>query len=257
VLADSVQHSVFDSEEIHREIEVVLEEIRSAEDDPHHVLSDAMFRTAYRVHPYRAPILGTRENVADLTHEKLSSFYRRWYTPDKLVVVAVGDFEIPRILGEIGTLFADAQPGKAFRNRASEPVQTALRSTLLRRPFERACLDLSWSTVDFRHPDAPLLDLLAFVLGEGESCRLVQRVKEEFALVDQIDASSYTPLDPGLFAAVADLDPSNTLAARPRCCAPSPSPMTSSRRRGRTSWPASTGSARASPDWRGRSGAFT
>jgi zinc protease len=213
VLADSVQHSVFDSEEIHREIEVVLEEILSAEDDPHHVLSDAMFRTAYQVHPYRAPILGTRENVADLTHEKLSSFYRRWYTPDKLVVVAVGDFEIPRILEEIGTLFANAQPGKAFRNRASEPVQTALRSTLLRRPFERACLDLSWSTVDFRHPDAPLLDLLAFVLGEGESCRLVQRVKEEFALVDQIDASSYTPLDPGLFAAVADLDPSNTLAA--------------------------------------------
>jgi zinc protease len=213
VLADSVQHSVFDPEEIDHEIEVVLEEIRSGEDDPHHVLSDALFRTAYQVHPYRSPILGTRESVAAFTHEKLSSFYRHWYTPDKLVVVAVGDFETSRIREEIGTLFADARPGKALRNRATEPAQTALRSTLLRRPFERACLDLSWSTVNFRHADAPILDLLAFILGEGESCRLVQRVKEEFGLVDRIDASSYTPLDPGLFAAVADLDPSNTLAA--------------------------------------------
>ncbi len=213
VLADSVQHSIFDPEEVDREIEVVLEEIRSAEDDPHHVLSDALFRTAYQVHPYRGPILGTREDVASFSHEKLSSFYRRWYTPDKLVVVAVGDFENARILEEVRALFADAQPGKAFRNRPAEPEQTALRTTLLRRPFERACLDLSWSTVGFRHPDAPLLDLLAFVLGEGESCRLVQRVKEEFGLADRIDASSYTPLDPGLFATAADLDPTNTLAA--------------------------------------------
>jgi len=213
VLADSVQRSVFDPAEVAREIEVVLEEIRSAEDDPHHVLSDALFQTAYQVHPYRAPILGIAEDVAAFTHEKLGSFYRRWYTPDQLLVVAVGDFESPRILAEVRSLFADAQPGKAFRNRAAEPEQTALRTTLLRRPFERACLDLSWSTVDFRHPDAPLLDLLAFVLGEGESCRLVQRVKEEFGLVDRIDASSYTPLDPGLFAAVADLDPAHTLAA--------------------------------------------
>jgi len=213
VLADSVQHSIFDPEEIDREIEVVLEEIRSAEDEPHHVLSDALFRTAYQVHPYRVPILGTKENVASFDQQKLERFYRRWYTPDKLVVVAVGDFEIERILEEVRGLFADAQPGKTTRNRPTEPVQTALRSTLLRRPFERACLDLSWSAVDFRHPDAPLLDLLAFVLGEGESCRLVQRVKEEFGLVDRIDASSYTPLDPGLFATVADLDPSSTLAA--------------------------------------------
>jgi len=213
VLSDAILHSVFDPDEVDREIEVVLEEIRSSEDDPHHVLSDALFRTAYQVHPYRAPILGIAEDVASFTREKLASFYHRWYTPDKLVVVAVGDFEIPRIRKEIRSRFADAEPGKAFRNRAAEPEQTALRTTLLRRPFERACLDLSWSTVGFRHPDAPLLDLLAFVLGEGESCRLVQRVKEEFGLVDRIDASSYTPLDPGLFAAVADLDPADTLAA--------------------------------------------
>mgnify|MGYP000057750824 CR=1 FL=1 len=55
-----------------------------------------------------------------------------------VAVVAVGDFEAPRILEEVRALFADAEPGKAFRNRPAEPEQTALRTALLRRPFERA-----------------------------------------------------------------------------------------------------------------------
>ena len=58
-----------------------------------------------------------------------------------------------------------------------------------------------------------MLDLLAFVLGEGDSSRLTQRVKEEAGLVDRIDASSYTPLDPGLFGAEADLDDDQLLQA--------------------------------------------
>ena len=63
VLADAVQNSVFDPAEVAREVEVVLEEIRRSEDSPHHVLADAVFATAFRAHPYRAPILGSRESV--------------------------------------------------------------------------------------------------------------------------------------------------------------------------------------------------
>ncbi|MGI9589925.1 MAG: M16 family metallopeptidase, partial [Myxococcota bacterium] len=61
VLADAVLHSAFDPEEIAREIEVVLEEIRRSEDSPGHVLGNAVFAEAFRVHPYGAPILGSPE----------------------------------------------------------------------------------------------------------------------------------------------------------------------------------------------------
>ena len=81
-----------------------------------------------------------------------------------------------------------------------------MRSLLLRRPFERATLELAWPAVGLAHPDTPHLDLLAFVLGEGESCRLVRRVKERDGAVDGIDCSCYTPLDAGLFGVSADLD---------------------------------------------------
>ncbi|MDH3687295.1 MAG: insulinase family protein [Myxococcales bacterium] len=207
VLADAVQNSIFDPEEVGREVEVVLEEIRRSEDSPHHVLSDALFEAAYSVHPYRAPILGTPESVSSFTSEKVSAFFRRWYTAENFVVVVTGDFDPRRAIDTIGEAFHDVRTGGATRARPSEEPRLAPTAALLRRPFERSCLEVCWPSVPFRHPDAPLLDLLAFVLGEGDSSRLYQRVKESERLSDRIDASDYTPFDAGLFGASADLDP--------------------------------------------------
>ncbi|MBW2241342.1 MAG: insulinase family protein, partial [Deltaproteobacteria bacterium] len=210
VLADATQRSLFDPEETRREIEVVLEEIRRSEDEPHHVLSDLIFSTAYQTHPYRAPILGTRESVESLTPERLRAFYRRWYTPSNLVVIATGDFETGWMREQLAAAFGQAHSPAPERGRPAEPQQKTLRVALERRPFERACLDLSWPATNLAHPDTPLLDLLAYVLGGGESSRLVRRVKEEAGLCDRIDASCYTPFEPGLFGASVDLEPEQT-----------------------------------------------
>jgi zinc protease len=217
VLADAVRFSVFDPAEIEREVEVVLEEIRRSEDSPHQVLGHAVFAEAYRVHPYRAPILGTRESVSCFDRERVAGFFRRWYAPNHLAVVVTGDGEAAQVARAVREAFSGAAPGDAQRDRPCEPPQNELRSVVLRRPFERASLDLALPTVGFGHPDAAHLDLLAFILGEGESSRLVQRVRERLALVDSIDAYSYTPLEPGLFGISADLDPERAPAALEVC----------------------------------------
>ncbi|MDH3519121.1 MAG: insulinase family protein [Myxococcales bacterium] len=213
VLSDAVLHSVFDPAEIKREIEVVLEEIRRGEDAPGNVLGDAVFAEAYRVHPYRAPILGNMESVASFDHERVRSFYERWYTPENLFVVAAGDFDTAALIGALNQAFAGARVGRAVRRRPVEPEQTALRTRVLARPFERTSISLLHPTVAFGHPDAPYLDLLAFVLGNCESSRLVRRVKERDALVDRIDAYSYTPLDAGVSSVDIDTDAARATAA--------------------------------------------
>ena len=206
VLADAVQHSRFEPVEVAREVEVVLEEIRRSQDDPQHVLGDTLFETVFEQHPYRAPVLGTSASVASFTSEKLLRFYRRWYAPDNLTLVAVGDLDAADFLRRAEAAFAGAPPSGVRRARPVEPPQRGLRLRVVERDFERAALELAWPAVPFRHPDAPLLDLLAFVLGQGESSRLDRRVKEELGLADRIDASCYTPLDAGMFGIGADLD---------------------------------------------------
>jgi zinc protease len=206
VLADAVQHSRFEEAEVAREVEVVLEEIRRSDDSPHHVLSDTVFATAFRAHSYRSPILGSRDSVRSFTREKVRAFFERWYTAENFAVVLAGDLRADAALAAVERAFSGARRGGARRARSEEPTQHGIRTALLRRPFERACLELCFPAVPFAHPDAPFLDLLAFVLGEGESSRLARRVKDRARLGDRLDASCWTPLDPGLFGVSADFE---------------------------------------------------
>lgn len=213
VLSDAVRASIFDPDEVAREVGVVLEEISRSEDDPHHVLSDALFAAVYRAHPYGLPILGTAESVSSFTRERVRAFYEKWYTARNLVVVATGDIDGDAVLEQVHTIFGDAPAGEAIRQRPVEPRQAEMRTALEARPFERACVDASWPVVPFQHLDSAPLDLLAFILGEGDSSRLVRRVKEESGLVDRIDASCYTPRDPGLFGVTLDGETDDVCAA--------------------------------------------
>ncbi len=198
VLTDALLHSTFVPEEIDREIEVVLEEISRAEDSPSQVLGQAIFGECYREHPYRAPILGTRESVSSFNRERVQAFYERWYTPDNLLAVAVGDIDTKRLREQLSAAFAGRPRGDIERSRAVEPPQRERRIVICERPFERVNIELAYPSVGLPDPDCALIDLLVFILGNSESSRLNRRVKERDGLVDRIDAYSYTPTDPGM-----------------------------------------------------------
>jgi zinc protease len=198
VLTDALLHSTFAPEEIDREIEVVLEEIRRSEDSPTQVLGQAVFGECYREHPYRAPILGTRESVESFNRDRVKAFYERWYTPDNLLAVAVGDFDAARLLEQLEAAFDGRPRGNIDRSRAQEPPQTERRVVICERPFERVNMEVAFPGVCLSDPDCAVIDLLAFILGNSESSRLNRRVKEDDGLVDRIDAYAYTPMDPGM-----------------------------------------------------------
>ncbi len=132
------------------------------------------------------------------------------------MVVAVGDFDAAEVAREIRRHFEDAQKGSATRARRPEPPQDSMRVRVLRRPFEGHRVDLSWPAGAFADRDATHLDLLAYVLGECESSRLVQSIREREGLVDRIDAGAYTPLDRGLFSIGFETDAARLLAATRR-----------------------------------------
>ncbi len=216
VLTDAVRHSIFDEEEIAREREVVLEEIRRSDDTPGHVLGELAFRECYRRHPYGLPILGPASNVAGFDRAQVREFFERWYTPDNLMVVAIGDFDSSEVAAEIEGLFEDAARGETIRTRPDEPMPDGLRVAVLRKHFEGHRVDLSWPASRFRDQEATHLDLLAYVLGECESSRLVRKIREGEALVDRIDAGAYTPLDRGLFSIGFETDANRLLDATRR-----------------------------------------
>jgi len=207
VLADAMQNSTFDATELAKEEEVVIEEIRRSDDSPDNLLSRVLFETAYQTHPYSKEVIGTQESVRSFSREGLLAFYHSWYVPNNMTFVAVGDFDPKVALEQIQKAFANAKPRADLAHpRPVEAEQTAARAVVVPSQFEQSLLGVAWKITGFQDPDTPYLDLLGMVLGGGDSSRLYREVKDRAELVHGIHASSYTPLDPGLFVVDAELD---------------------------------------------------
>jgi zinc protease len=97
---------------------------------------------------------------------------------------------------------------------ADEPRQIASREIIEEGTVELAHLHMSWHIPDIRHPDMPIIDVLATLLGNGRSSRLFRQVREEKGLVNSVDAWTYTPGGAGLFGMSAVMEADKFTAAR-------------------------------------------
>jgi zinc protease len=207
VIADAIQHSSFDPEELRKEQEVVLEEIKRGEDIPSRKLTEALFATSYQCHPYRRPVIGSERTVKALTRDHILSFFHTWYVPNNMVLVVAGDFDPDEVLPRIEAAFASFRPQTLPRlHLPPESVQRALRTVILADTVQESLLDMAYHIPGVRHKDSYALDIVSFILGGGESARLYQTVKAEQELVHAICAYPFLPKDPGLFLIGASLE---------------------------------------------------
>lgn len=201
ILSDAVQHSTFDADELTKELEVVLEELRRGNDTPSRVASEMLFRTCYRVHPYFRPVIGYVDTVSAFTRDQILAFYKRWYHPQNMCLVVVGDVKAEDIVKKAEALF-ELRPndGTIARQEArpEEPPQRSLRVIKKAQDIQETHLSFAWHGTPLKHNDTPALDVLSVVLGNGESSRLFRHVKREKELVNDCYSYSYTPKDAGL-----------------------------------------------------------
>ncbi len=208
VLADAVTSAAFDPDELKREIEVVCEEIKRSEDSPTRKLSKELFASSFFKHPYGKPVIGSEQSVRSFTREGILKFYRRWYQPQNCVVAVVGDVSEKEVLRLAEKLFVWPQgtfvpaPKRPTEPRREKPV-----SRLKQEQLKEGYLSIAWPAPPLAHDDVAALDALSIVLGHGEASRLHRAMKRDRLLCTEVQASCYTPVDPGLTIVGLTLQP--------------------------------------------------
>ncbi|MFZ5949597.1 MAG: M16 family metallopeptidase, partial [Candidatus Rifleibacteriota bacterium] len=96
--SDAVLNSVFDAEELKKESQVVIEELRMSLDDPGNRIVQLIMKEAFKVHPYKNPIIGYLQNIEQVTRDKIFGFYKKFYVPSNMWVVIVGDVQTDKAL---------------------------------------------------------------------------------------------------------------------------------------------------------------
>ena len=207
VLTDAVLHSTFDPEELEREKKVVLEEISMRKDRPEIRMFEGMLENAYQVHPYRRPVIGSAATVSAITRDDILAYRMKHYRPENFTWVVVGDVQAEQVMASVekmmGGLTRESYEQPLL---PQEPPPEQARFFLLRDDVSQSQLALALPTTSFAHPDAPVMDVIAHILGQGEASRLYQHLRSEKGLVYRIDASSFTPHDQGLLEITAGLD---------------------------------------------------
>ncbi len=211
LMADWMQNSTFPENEFNREWGVVQRELEQDENDPESVLYDLASANMFRVHPEKYPIIGYKEILQKLTRDDVIKYYKRMYSPDNMIVVAVGDFNKDEVLEKIKKAFQN------FERRSlppitlpEEPPQVSKRLMVKEMDVQVALVRMDFRTVNLLHPDLYPLDVLDFILSHGESSRLVRKIKGEQQLVYSLSTASYTPhYRPGNFMISISLDPAH------------------------------------------------
>ena len=215
ILCDIMQNATLPQDELAKEKQVILREMDMNVDDPGRRASRRLFETAYTKSPYRFTVIGYPDIFNELNPDDIVAYYREKYAPNNLFFVVAGDVKPDDVVGQIRAAFAKAkaraQPPVVL---PEEPQQTAPREVLEEAPIELGYFYFAWHIPELRHPDVPVLDVLAVLLGSGRSSRLYQAVRERKGLVSSVGAWTYSPGNPGLFGLSATVDADKFAAAR-------------------------------------------
>lgn len=204
LLLDAVKNPAFPEEEIIKEKRVILEEIKMGEDDPHRKLFKELFSMSYEGHPYGRPIIGFEETVQDISRTDIISYFQQHYTPENMAIVITGDFDQEKAR-EITAKFIKgfgASKTKAFTATQRKPEKQE-KQKIIERNVRESYVAISYPVPSITHTDTVVLDLIAKILGEGDSSRLQDNLKFKKGMVTNISTYLFSPKEDGLFIIIA------------------------------------------------------
>lgn len=210
VLADMLQHSLFDPAEIAKEKGVVIEEIKMYEDVPDDLVHDLFATALWSGHALGRPIVGTEAAVQGFIRDEILGYMHDHYVPGHVVVAAAGNLQheafVESVARQFGPLFA--RPRSTVRGWPPGPAETNNSRALLRvKETEQAHMVVGMKGLHQDHDDLYALHLLNTVLGGSTSSRLFQEIREERGLAYSVYSYQSSFRDTGNFAVYAGVSP--------------------------------------------------
>jgi len=181
--------------EYRREYQVVQRELERGKGMPDSVFWNLFLTNRYHVSPLRVPVIGYQEVIQGLSRDDVYSYYQQAYQPLNMIFVVVGDIDPEQMLAAVRKNLADTKPGRVFSHDiAAEPPVLSPRTLVATfANLGQAHIDLAFPSVRLDDPDLYALDLLATVLGGGESSLLTQEIRDNKQLASSVGCEDWTP----------------------------------------------------------------
>ena len=208
--ADMLFRSNFPKEEMDKERQAVLEEINITEDNPvNKAYRSSLSKLFGKRHPYSKNVLGPKENVANVPRDSVYAYYKRYYAPNNMTMAIVGDIDAAATLELVRKYFGDFPRGTTPEDKyGPPPKRSRVEEIKIEKDVGQGYLMMSNIGPKADSPDQFPLDIMATLLGNGESSRLWKKLKDERGMVYSVNFNFYTSKYEGTMFAFATCDPS-------------------------------------------------
>ncbi|MBH0238174.1 M16 family metallopeptidase [Methylobrevis albus] len=196
ILADILQDSTFDPDELGREKHVITQEIGATQDTPEDLVFDCFQEAAFPGQPIGRPILGSVDTVSGFDPAALRGYLARQYVGPRTVVAAAGKVdhdELVALSREKFAAYPDALPPK------DAPAVYVGGEHREERDLMEAQLVLGFRGSSYHGGDFTTAQIAASVLGGGMSSRLFQEIREKRGLCYSVYSFHWSFEDDGLF----------------------------------------------------------
>ncbi len=207
VLASMVVHPLIDPEELEKEREVVLEELRMTNDYPSNRVDLLIDEALWPAQPMGRDVGGSQDSVMGITRDQIMDYMGSQYTPSNAVAAVAGDIthqEVVDLLADALKDWKSADPISWFPVEArngSGPIRVEQRKT------DQAHLCVAMPALPLDHPDRYALTLMNVILGEGMSSRLFLELREKQSLAYDVHSSINLYRDCGSLSVYCGVEP--------------------------------------------------
>lgn len=198
--AERMSRLVLRKPQVESEREVVANERRyRVDDDVEGAVSELLWSTAFRRHPYRWPTIGWMQDIEGFSTEDCTDFYRAFYAPNNASVVVVGDVTESQLLPRVARAYGGWAPSTLpLEETEPEPPQTEERRIEIEKPTPTEKLTLGYRGPSLGDWDHPVVSLLVEVLFGGRASRVHRRLVRDTEVAAEVRAFVGPFKDPGL-----------------------------------------------------------
>lgn len=196
ILSDIFLNSVFEAEEMERERQVILQEINMQGDTPDeqiHVLFSQLF---WMSHPLGMPVLGTPETVSAITRQAISRYIKRYYTPQRILVVAAGNVDHGHLVSLFRSLLEGLPRADSLPPRVAPESHAGI--SCCEKDLEQVHLCLGGRAPHLSSSQRFAAAILNTILGGNMSSRLFQEIREKRGLAYSVYSFLAPYVDAGL-----------------------------------------------------------
>jgi len=206
VLFDIFLNPTLAEEDLEKEKQVILEEIRDRDNDPEEVAKEKILSLAWDGHPLGRSILGSQDTLLSINGEDLRDFLSLYHNPEAIIVSAAGRIDDSSFLSRVENLL---RPLNGCKRLPKEPPEFRADKAEMFHPTTQVHLCLAMESAKAKADSHYTYGVLATLLGGGSASRLFQKLREERGLCYDVEAEDIALEDCGILNIYSASHPNN------------------------------------------------